>query len=478
MMATSRVALAATKFGAEGLRRFAPPRIADDRKLLAGITVSLVAILAMLAVSVLSLSTVIRSQSILNETYTRNLLLARDLRDRKHEQIGLVPMYVLTGDETLRLNLARADTSFAAALDTLRSRVTTPRAKATLDQIARLQHDLLGVEGAGLAMRKAGRSIADVNAFFRAKAGPASFAVMSKINQFADQASVRYNAEKAINSRRFERAFFALSAAALLCLAIFASVAVLLLREQDRRRAFEEVNSRLLEREQEISRARKEAVEIVSHDLRSPLTAIIFASEMLNETSSTRSEREATLVKTMFSSAHSMYQMINNLLDHAKIEAGELELDRHRVDVSILIDRVDARFQLVAARKRVELVNVIPAGVLMADIDDVRMEQVLSNLVGNALKFTQAGGEVRISGEVHQDDFELHVADTGMGMTQEQAVRTFDRYWQAKETASLGSGLGLAICKAIVDAHGGSISVRSAPGEGSVFSVRMPLAAP
>ena len=94
-----------------------------------------------------------------------------------------------------------------------------------------------------------------------------------------------------------------------------------------------------------------------------------------------------------------------------------------------------------------------------------------------AVKFTPPGGRVRVSGEASEDGLWLQVADTGIGMTAEEVEKAFERYWQAKDTASLGTGLGMAISKAIVEVHRGSISVQSAPGEGSVFSVRLPLRA-
>lgn len=449
--------------------------LGQERRLLASIVVLLAAIVLMLAGSVAALFFATRSQSALNETYTRNLLLARDLRDQKHEQIGLVPMFVMTGDEALRHRLTRADQTFADTLSTLRTRTPPGPSRAILDEIGDLQAKLLGIERDGLALRAKGAPIDVVNSFFRSHAGPASDLMVRKIGQFTDHASSSYVAQKESNSRLLTGTFVALSAVSVLCLLIFAAVVALLIRDQERQRELEAARARDLQREKEVSLARKEAVDVVSHDLRSPLTAIIFASEMLHEATTERPAREATLVKTMFTSAHSMYQMINNLLDHAKIESGSLVLNLQRVDISTLVDNVDARFQLVAARKQVGLINDVSAGTLNAEIDEVRIEQVLSNLIGNALKFTQAGGEVRIYSDVVDGAVELHVSDTGMGMTEEQAARTFDRYWQVKETASLGSGLGLAISKSIVDAHHGRISVRSTPGKGSVFSIRLPL---
>lgn len=455
--------------------RFLTAFLSQERKLLTCIVVLLATILLVLAGSIAALFFATRSQSALNETYTRNLLLARDLRDQKHEQIGLVPMFVITGDEALRRRLTRADQTFADTLSTLRARTPPGPSRTILDDVGELQGRLLAIERDGLALRAGGAPIDVVNTYFRTHAGPASERMVGKIRQFADIASSSYLIKKESNSRLLTGTFIGLSAASLLCLLIVVAVTVLLIREQERRGELEAARKRDLQREQEVSRARKEAVEVVSHDLRSPLTAIIFASEMLQDAHTERPGRESTLIRTMFTSAHSMYQMINNLLDHAKIESGSLQLNRERVDVRALVDKVDARFQLVAARKQVGLVNDVSPGALNAEIDEVRIEQVLSNLIGNALKFTQAGGEVRISSDVGDDAVELHISDTGMGMTQEQAARTFDRYWQAKETASLGSGLGLAISKAIVDAHQGQISVQSTPGEGSVFSVRLPL---
>ena len=237
----------------------------------------------------------------------------------------------------------------------------------------------------------------------------------------------------------------------------------------------EAARASLLQREKEVSQARKEAIEVVSHDLRSPLTAIIFASEMLQESEFERNAKETRLVNTMFTSAHSMHQLIHNLLDHTKIESQSLDLNISDVDVGALIERVEARFQIVAARKNVHLLNDFSGAGPRARFDEFRIEQVLANLIGNAVKFTQPGGEVRVSGEASADCLRLQVADTGMGMTPEEVEKTFERYWQAKDTASLGTGLGMAISKAIVEAHRGSISVQSAPGQGSVFTVHLPL---
>ena len=449
----------------------------DERKLLVGVGVLLLSIVLLLSLALWSLATVVSSQKTLNDRYTQNLLLAQTLREQRHQQLGLVPMYIMTRDEVMFERLQGAGQAFTATLVKLRAMPGSVRSRGTLDHIGRLQAALSDTEATGIRLFREGASASEVNEFFRKNAGPKSIEITAEINRYAQDASAAYDAERDRNDSLFRDAFVALMVASAACLATFLSVVVLLLREQDRRRELEEARTRLLQREKEISRARKEAIEVVSHDLRSPLTAIIFASEMLQEKGTLRTDKETRLVNTMFTSAHSMHQLILNLLDHTKIESQSLDLNISHVDVIALVRRVEARFQIVAARKSVHLLNDFDDADLRARFDEFRIEQVLANLIGNAVKFTPPGGRVRVSGEASEDGLWLQVADTGIGMTAEEVEKTFERYWQAKDTASLGTGLGMAISKAIVEAHRGSISVQSAPGEGSVFSICLPLRA-
>ena len=132
------------------------------------------------------------------------------------------------------------------------------------------------------------------------------------------------------------------------------------------------------------------------------------------------------------------------------------------------------RFELLAREKGVTLKTEIPDGWWLCYCDPHRMEQVVSNLLANALKFTPHGGEIGVQLRRDGGDLVIAVRDTGFGIEKEQLAHIFERFWQAKKTASLGTGLGLAISKAIVEAHEGEIWAESAPGRGSRFFVRLP----
>jgi signal transduction histidine kinase len=175
-------------------------------------------------------------------------------------------------------------------------------------------------------------------------------------------------------------------------------------------------------------------------------------------------------------SAHEMKALIADLLDFARIQSGTFSVaasaDRLNGVVMPVIDRM--RTQAEARRQILEV--DLPSTLPPVAVDALRIGQVISNLVRNAIKFTPREGTIRITARQQDQQIVVTVADTGPGIPQEHLVRIFDRFWQAPGTKEKGSGLGLSIAKGIVEAHGGTIWAESQLGRGSSFSFTLPLA--
>jgi signal transduction histidine kinase len=227
-----------------------------------------------------------------------------------------------------------------------------------------------------------------------------------------------------------------------------------LVREQEARRAAEN-----------LVRARDEILGIVSHDLRGPLTAISLSAQMLED---------GELVDTIRTSSRRMDRLIQDLLDAAKAEASTLSIRHEAVDPADVVREVVKGHALIAAEKKIGLREEISEGLPAINGDRDRLVQALTNLAGNALKFTPPGGTVRISVDGQKSDVVFAVEDTGAGIPETEMPHLFEPFWQAKKTAHLGAGLGLKIAKAIVEAHGGSIEVTNVPDGGARFAFVLP----
>ncbi|WP_437974242.1 ATP-binding protein [Sorangium sp. So ce295] len=235
--------------------------------------------------------------------------------------------------------------------------------------------------------------------------------------------------------------------------------------------------TQLYQEAQTATRAREDLLATVSHDLKAPLSAMIMSIELLRSApepdSSGRARERLDVIQR---SAEGMSCLIRDLLDAAAIEAGRLSVERRPVPLAPLVgDAVDA-IRPLAAAKPLRLTSELAADLPAVSADPVRLQQVLSNLLGNAVKFTPAHGEITVRARSLRDEVMLSVTDTGLGIAQEDIPRIFDRFWQARPTARAGTGLGLSIAKEIVEAHDGRIWVESSVGRGSAFFVTLPVA--
>jgi PAS domain S-box-containing protein len=238
-------------------------------------------------------------------------------------------------------------------------------------------------------------------------------------------------------------------------------------------------NAHLYDEARAAVRVRDDVLAIVSHDLRNPLSTILTSTGRLLDLAVTS---DGALLRAPLErcqrAARRMTHMISDLVDAASLETGTLSLDRHDSELGrVISDAIDLLQPLAEARK-LRLSCQLSDGSQNAYCDRERIVQVLSNLVGNAIKFTPADGNVRIVCERWGDMARIAVSDDGPGIPGEQIPRIFDRYWhQAQRESRQGAGLGLYIAKGIVENHGGRIWVDSTLGLGSTFYFTLPVVA-
>jgi signal transduction histidine kinase len=225
---------------------------------------------------------------------------------------------------------------------------------------------------------------------------------------------------------------------------------------------------------QDASRAREEMLAVVAHDLRNPLNLVMMTTQLITDTKPP-AERRDQLLAVMQRSARRMNRLIEDLLEVVRQESGQMALDVVEVSVSSMFAQTLEMFQAPAAEKGVSLhVEDIPPE-LTVRADSERILQVLSNLLGNALKFVPRGGNVIVKAQATGTEVTFAVADTGPGMAKEDMDRLFEKFWQRRRSDKRGVGLGLAIARGIVEAHGGRIWCESHLGVGSTFYFTLPL---
>jgi signal transduction histidine kinase len=233
-------------------------------------------------------------------------------------------------------------------------------------------------------------------------------------------------------------------------------------------------NARLYDAAQHAVRARDEVLEVVAHDLRNPLSAILLQASRLTRVGGEAEHRSRAPVDGIMRAATRMNRLIEDLLDVVRLEAGGLSIDATRVSASRAVsDSVEAHEPLAASASlelRVDVTQDLPD--VWADRE--RLLQIFENLIGNAVKFTPPGGRITVGASERNDDVLFWVADTGTGMADDDLASVFDRFWQARRGERHGAGLGLAIAKGLVEAHGGRMWGESALGRGTTFFFTIP----
>ena len=217
---------------------------------------------------------------------------------------------------------------------------------------------------------------------------------------------------------------------------------------------------------------REDVLGVVAHDLRNPLNLILMTTELLIE-EQLPPERRTEMLNIAMRAAKQMNRLIDDLLDHVRLQAGKLSLDVEEVSVDTIMRQAEETFRPLAERRHVHFETTPHDGAIVR-ADPARVSQIVGNLIGNAIKFTPEQGSVKLLATPDDKQIVFQVVDDGPGIPPDNISHLFDNFWQERKSDKRGVGLGLAIVKELVEAHGGKIWVESKVDHGSTFSFSLP----
>ncbi len=228
--------------------------------------------------------------------------------------------------------------------------------------------------------------------------------------------------------------------------------------------------------ERRLDKLRKDFIANVSHELRTPISMLQGYSEAIVDDIAGTEEEKKELASVIYDESLRMGRLVNDLLDLARMEAGHISLNYEQADVATFVEKITRKFQGLAKEKTIALYSTVEGeGFIQIDVD--RMEQVMTNLVDNAIRHTSDNGTISIQVKMMNNGVKIDVKDSGHGIPQEDLPFVFERFYKADKARTrgrAGTGLGLAIVKNIVEAHQGNISVHSKENEGTTFSMFIP----
>ena len=224
-------------------------------------------------------------------------------------------------------------------------------------------------------------------------------------------------------------------------------------------------------------KSRDEMLGIISHELKNPLTSMALSSHLIQKILSkeTASEKVLSLVKSLDPSIQRMNKLVSDLLDVTRLESQALHCEPKLISLSNIIDEVIGIYMATSEAKNILISSQISRECIEIFSDEIRTIQILSNLVSNAIKFTEPGGKIKLEAVRSGEMAEISVTDNGKGIPEKELSNVFQKFWQEKDSEHIGTGLGLAIAKGLVESLGGRIWVESKVGQGSSFHFTLPL---
>ena len=222
---------------------------------------------------------------------------------------------------------------------------------------------------------------------------------------------------------------------------------------------------------------RQEFLSNISHELRTPLTSILAFVETLEEGALEDDQNNRHFLSVIRRNGERMRNLIADILELSQIESGNVSLNRTDVRLVQLVDEILTSLSSMAGTREITLANEVDQ-LMMISADQIRLEQMLTNLVDNAIRFNRRGGSVTVTARLVEGKHHIYVSDTGEGILPEQIDRIFERFYRADRARSReigGTGLGLAIVKHLAKLHGGEVSAESNPGVGTIFTIELPV---
>lgn len=229
--------------------------------------------------------------------------------------------------------------------------------------------------------------------------------------------------------------------------------------------------------ERQLDKMRKDFIANVSHELRTPISMMQGYSEAIVDDIAETDEEKKEMAKVIYDESLRMGRLVNELLDLARMEAGHIQLIKEEIDISSYIQRIIRKFQGLAKENDIHLSVYFQKEGIHLSFDPDRVEQVLTNLIDNAIRHTPKDGSVKVNVNVEEKGVFIEVVDSGTGIPEEDVPFVFERFYKADKARTrgrAGTGLGLAIAKNIIDAHRGHITVKSKLGQGTTFSFFLP----
>lgn len=223
-----------------------------------------------------------------------------------------------------------------------------------------------------------------------------------------------------------------------------------------------------------IVQIREDTLNVVSHDLKNPLAVIEGAVELIQLAEEDNYKNLSSLTGMISRSTSQMRKLVADLLDFGKIQNGSLAIEKSKVQFDKAVHSIISDQKVIADKKNQKLDGCVSDQVSTVDCDLFRINQVLTNLIGNAIKFTPNRGQICVKVDRQEQNIITSVSDSGPGIASDNLSKIFDRYWQGQVPSHSGCGLGLSIAKGLVEAHGGKIWAESQIGNGSTFYFTIP----
>jgi signal transduction histidine kinase len=441
------------------------------RQMWLGYATSFLITLSAATFAVLALHVVANSQQLLSRQYTDQLLNVERLRYRAEHIIASTQGYLARPDDRAREQLVAALADFDARLTDVDAYTYDPIGMLRIATIHATAHHYVEIANA-VASKQRSDAVHAINA----RLPGLRDTMRGLVDQLAHDKREAFEEALAGSYDRASDASILVGLTAGLGLALSACLATLVMRRLSRQRRAE---LQAADEARKSSAARQEVLAVVSHDLRGPLATILTGSELLATSSSKEATRlDAPRVMRMVKLAVDQTRhLVDQILDAGQLDAGALRLTPADHDVASLVQTCADVMAVHADQAAVHLHVQPPSMPTTIQVDRERLLQVLSNLVGNALKFSPRHANVYVRAEASDDGVRFSVEDEGPGIPPEQVGQLFERYWHANRGASgRGIGLGLYISKRLVDAHGGRIWVDSTPGQGARFCFTVPRA--